>query len=157
MMNKDVFKVCEYCGETYRINVPHQKFCCKSCSESYRLEYKEQKDAAAYSIFERDNFTCCYCGKSSIEHNALLVVEHIIPRCNGGNNSIYNTVTSCVDCNARKNVYMLSRSVFMRILRRNIKRNKGISAKKRAEIRAGLMIRFNECDQNESMLSYGAF
>ena len=64
---------------------------------------------------------------------------------------MYNVVTSCVDCNLKKSYLLLPKEVFKRILRRNIQYNKGISANKRAEIRTGLMIRYKECDQAETM------
>lgn len=53
-----------------------------------------------FSVFTRDGFTCRYCGKQS--DTVPLVVDHIIPVCQGGTNDIENLATSCVDCNQGK-------------------------------------------------------
>lgn len=50
------------------------------------------------ALFQRDHFTCQYCGESTVK----LEVEHVIPRAQGGRNNWHNVVTSCRDCNARK-------------------------------------------------------
>jgi len=51
-------------------------------------------------IFERDNYTCHYCGSKVTKDNATL--DHIVPSSRGGDNSKENLVTSCLDCNAIK-------------------------------------------------------
>lgn len=53
-----------------------------------------------FEIFARDNFTCRYCGRQSDE--VTLVIDHIHPVCQGGDNSPENLATSCFDCNAGK-------------------------------------------------------
>ena len=52
-------------------------------------------------VFERDNYTCVYCGVQACEE--LLQIDHVIPRCMGGSNNINNLVTACKKCNNRKN------------------------------------------------------
>lgn len=52
------------------------------------------------TIFRRDKNTCCYCGKK-LNLN-IASIDHVVPRCQGGKSTWTNTVTSCVDCNARK-------------------------------------------------------
>lgn len=47
-------------------------------------------------IFSRSNGKCVYCGAKAEE------IDHIIPRANGGTNSIYNLVASCRNCNQIK-------------------------------------------------------
>lgn len=42
-------------------------------------------------VFERDNYTCQECGKT----NGRLAVHHIIPRKDGGQDSMDNLVTVC--------------------------------------------------------------
>lgn len=50
------------------------------------------------ALFQRDNFTCQYCG----ERPDKLEVEHVFPRSRGGRNRWENVTTACRDCNARK-------------------------------------------------------
>lgn len=49
-------------------------------------------------VFERDNFTCRYCGK----RGGLLEVDHIDPISNGGADELYNLATACRKCNRQK-------------------------------------------------------
>ena len=50
-----------------------------------------------WSIWNRDNFTCQYCGKRE-----CLSVDHITPESQGGKMSEKNLVTACKSCNSRK-------------------------------------------------------
>jgi len=50
------------------------------------------------ALFQRDNFTCQYCGDKPVK----LEVEHVIPRSQGGKNLWHNVTTACRSCNARK-------------------------------------------------------
>ena len=58
------------------------------------------------AVFERDNYTCQYCGRSYEE--ADLEIEHIIPISKGGNNDIRNLATACRACNRAKGTKILS-------------------------------------------------
>ena len=53
-----------------------------------------------FEIFKRDGFTCQYCGRRPPE--VVLVVDHINPVANGGDNDPLNLTTSCYECNAGK-------------------------------------------------------
>lgn len=53
-----------------------------------------------FEVFKRDNFTCCYCGKSAPK--VILEIDHIKSVKNGGDNSLLNLITSCYDCNRGK-------------------------------------------------------
>ena len=53
-----------------------------------------------FKVFSRDGFTCRYCGCQS--DTAPLVVDHVIPVCQGGTNDIENLLTACQPCNAGK-------------------------------------------------------
>lgn len=53
-----------------------------------------------FEILKRDNFRCCYCGKTA--GATELHVDHVIPRAKGGSDEPSNLVTTCVDCNAGK-------------------------------------------------------
>lgn len=49
-------------------------------------------------IFERDDYTCKYCGK----RGSSLECDHVIPISEGGTNELGNLVTSCKSCNRSK-------------------------------------------------------
>lgn len=49
-------------------------------------------------VFQRDDFTCQYCGA----HGVQLECDHVLPLSRGGTNDRANLVTSCRDCNRKK-------------------------------------------------------
>jgi 5-methylcytosine-specific restriction endonuclease McrA len=49
-------------------------------------------------VFNRDHYTCQYCGKESRQ----LTLDHVIPRYRGGQQSWENVVSACIPCNRRK-------------------------------------------------------
>ena len=49
-------------------------------------------------VFQRDGYSCQYCGKRSTQ----LTLDHVIPRCKGGQHTWENVVTACQRCNHRK-------------------------------------------------------
>ena len=51
-------------------------------------------------MFERDDFTCQYCGQSAPD--VVLHVDHKRARANGGSDSIDNLITACSACNIGK-------------------------------------------------------
>lgn len=58
-----------------------------------------------FTVFERDNFTCQYCGGKPPD--VALEVDHIHPVSRGGNSSITNLITACLPCNRGKRVRIL--------------------------------------------------
>jgi len=52
------------------------------------------------NVFERDNFTCQYCGRRF--DRRFLNIDHVIPRDRGGRTTWSNVVCSCRECNRRK-------------------------------------------------------
>lgn len=58
----------------------------------------EQWRIVRYEVFERDNFTCVYCG----ERGGSLECDHVIPVSRGGSNEKSNLATACQTCNRRK-------------------------------------------------------
>lgn len=52
------------------------------------------------NIYERDGYTCQYCGKHSTSKD--LNLDHVVPKSKGGKTSWKNIVTSCISCNSRK-------------------------------------------------------
>jgi DNA replication protein DnaD len=53
-----------------------------------------------FEVFARDGFVCMYCGKTPPD--AILEVDHIIPKSKGGDDELINLTTSCFDCNRGK-------------------------------------------------------
>jgi 5-methylcytosine-specific restriction endonuclease McrA len=49
-------------------------------------------------VFQRDHFTCMYCG----EQGKDLTLDHVIPRYRGGRHTWENLVSACKHCNHRK-------------------------------------------------------
>jgi hypothetical protein len=74
-----------YCGQCQEPKTPN-KPSKKSIPKKFRMK-----------VFERDNFTCKYCGSRE-----NLSVDHIIPESKGGLLTMENTQTLCKTCNLRK-------------------------------------------------------
>jgi hypothetical protein len=53
-----------------------------------------------YSVLQRDNFTCQYCGRSA--PGVELNIDHRTPVSKGGSDEIDNLITSCAECNLGK-------------------------------------------------------
>lgn len=53
-------------------------------------------------LYMRDNFTCAYCGVSALDTDAILTLDHIVPRELGGTNAHSNLVACCKSCNSSK-------------------------------------------------------
>ena len=49
-------------------------------------------------IFNRDAWTCLYCGSPGTEKNPL-TLDHVIPKSKGGPSRVQNLVTACMRCN----------------------------------------------------------
>jgi hypothetical protein len=58
-----------------------------------------------FDVFNRDNFTCRYCGRKTPE--VILELDHIIPISKGGLNEPDNLITSCFECNRGKGKTLL--------------------------------------------------
>ena len=69
-----------------------------------------------FEVLKRDGFKCQYCGKCAVD--VILHIDHILPVSKGGDNSIVNLITSCIDCNLGKSNNEISDSS---ILKRQIK------------------------------------
>jgi len=122
--NKKTFlKSCVVCGCLFVSNHPKRKYCSEQC----KIKQTESLVRSNYTVFQRDNFKCVYCGRSPIEDGVKLCLDHIEPYYISKNNSLYNLVTSCTECNIGKNKRTLSSEVYKRIIKRNIELNKGIT------------------------------
>ncbi|MCX7610287.1 MAG: HNH endonuclease [Ignavibacterium sp.] len=60
---------------------------------------KDLKRIRSY-VYERDNYTCYYCGIVCDSNNISL--DHLYPRSRGGSDFPENLVTSCCRCNELK-------------------------------------------------------
>lgn len=63
-------------------------------------------------VFNRDHYTCQYCGKRSRE----LTLDHVMPRNKGGEHVWENLVSACKPCNHHK-AGKLPHEAHMRLLR----------------------------------------
>jgi 5-methylcytosine-specific restriction endonuclease McrA len=79
-----------------------------------RLPRKEVK-FTRHNIFERDQNTCQYCGKTFDRQD--LNLDHVIPRDQGGPTTWENIVCSCIPCNTRKANHT-PREAGMRLIRK---------------------------------------
>lgn len=59
------------------------------------------RKSVRFAVFDRDNYTCRYCGRST-DDGVILEVDHVIPRSKGGSDEIENLATACADCNRGK-------------------------------------------------------
>lgn len=57
-----------------------------------------ERKMTRYEIFQRDNYTCQYCGKETHQ----LTLDHVMPKHRGGAHTWENVVSACVACNRRK-------------------------------------------------------
>jgi len=53
--------------------------------------------SACPEVYRRDGSACRYCGSAT-----NLTIDHVVPRCHGGGNTVDNLVVACWKCNHRK-------------------------------------------------------
>ena len=68
-----------------------------------RIDYmvkrpRTEKKLTRLEVFNRDQYTCQYCGKETRQ----LTLDHVIPRYRDGQHTWENVVSACVSCNRRK-------------------------------------------------------
>jgi len=93
-LNDDTF--CKYTSTKF-------KYICKSCN---KIERKQRNLKLRFIIFQRDNFTCQYCGRKA--PNVELQLNHIYPKSRGGLNKKENYKTACKECNIGKSDMILT-------------------------------------------------
>jgi len=59
-------------------------------------------DQTRQEIYERDNYTCQYCGADLSTNPRTLSIDHIIPLTKKGTHQKTNLVTACKSCNLKK-------------------------------------------------------
>jgi hypothetical protein len=55
-----------------------------------------------FRILARDGFRCRYCGQPGSAPDAVLQVDHVVPRVAGAGDDPANLLTACADCNLGK-------------------------------------------------------
>ncbi len=99
---------CKICGQVI-VNKKRTVYCSVECElrggsdkmiEQFHKNGKHKRLKLRFDIFQRDNFTCQYCGRKVPE--VILEIDHKYPKAKGGENKISNYVTACRDCNIGK-------------------------------------------------------
>ncbi len=99
-------------GTLYRVLIPDEIEACRKYraeSVASEPEFKFPRSGAdsdslqqnRIKVYERDGYVCRYCQKQLTRFTATL--DHVKPVAEGGDNSIDNLVTACLDCNAKRN------------------------------------------------------
>ena len=91
-------------GKVIKVNLPEEIEGCKTRMNkggvtkpepNYFKDTEKRKE-----LFEKDNWTCFYCGEKVTTENATL--DHYEPQCKGGTDNKENLKTCCVLCNSIK-------------------------------------------------------
>jgi len=59
---------------------------------------RPERKLTRFEIFNRDRYTCQYCGKETQQ----LTLDHVIPRYRSGEHTWENVVSACIPCNRHK-------------------------------------------------------
>jgi len=126
-------KNCEVCNKKFQPISAAHKYCSKECSKVWGRERARLLNTGLlegkgylslrFQVFERDNFTCQYCGRNVLDDKVKLEVEHIDPRRGIGKVVVpkENLTTSCWECNHGKQDFCLSERNRLRIKEKNTK------------------------------------
>lgn len=103
----NIEKKCDACKKIFESKRKWQKYCSAKCRYT---EWDKQHLgrlinpwlALRFIVFQRDLFTCRYCGRTPLQDQIKLHCDHIVPRSKGGIDKIDNLITACNDCNAGK-------------------------------------------------------
>ncbi|MSQ27811.1 MAG: HNH endonuclease [Dehalococcoidia bacterium] len=99
LVDRGKAEVLEHKDDSFIIT-PTRPFCVPSV---IRLVYlirrpRPQRKLTRRELFQRDNYTCQYCGKLTRD----LTIDHVVPRFRGGPHTWDNLVSACKACNHRK-------------------------------------------------------
>lgn len=101
-----MIKKCRICKKEFEAKINRTFMCSKECKKEMvriqSLEYLNIKKIPRWEVFNRDNYTCTYCGRNVKEDNIKLEVDHILSVVNGGSNKLNNLTTVCRECNREK-------------------------------------------------------
>jgi len=114
---------CKLCNTPFKQKGSNHIFCSKECCLKYSEE--EFKKRGRFIIFERDDFTCFYCGRKSYKDWKSLNCDHVTPKSMGGKPIASNLVTACEDCNKEKFAMLINNvtDIFEEVTKRNKNRN----------------------------------
>lgn len=134
--NPKILKECQYCGKeywTYKCNVERSVFCSKKCySLEQRMNTGEkshlwkggktkrsviERTRAKYrhwrtAVFERDNYTCQYCGKKNGFGKRIYLNAHhveLFSENKGKRFKLSNGITLCKDCHITQHPHLTNR------------------------------------------------
>jgi len=65
-----------------------------------RIPHRLSLPLGRRTVLARDTYSCQYCGRQP--DRSELTLDHVLPRCRGGQTSWDNLVTACKRCNGRK-------------------------------------------------------
>jgi hypothetical protein len=99
-------------GTLYRVMLPEEIEACQQrrrelqkvaapSESSLEPDYYNVRENRL-KVYERDDYKCKYCSKQLTRFTATL--DHVTPVARGGDNSLANLITACLECNSRKNV-----------------------------------------------------
>lgn len=64
-------------------------------------DYPGNWDTRRKNVYERDDYTCCNCGRQGGPYGDLeLNAHHIVPKSRGGTHEYSNLITACSECHA---------------------------------------------------------
>lgn len=66
------------------------------------LYFRPLTQTERFKVYERDGWTCLYCGENLRNKKRALCLDHVIPYSIGGSNRAVNLATCCKKCNAVK-------------------------------------------------------
>ena len=104
---------CKQCDKEFSTETKAKVFCNSDCSKFYHRDIKAK---AKYKVFERDGFRCVYCGVSIHEYDRGFVLDHVVPKSFGGDDTLYNLASSCHECNSGKSYFRLQPELEAEIL-----------------------------------------
>lgn len=100
-----ITKVCKYCGSLFNTKISCKIYCDPECQvKAMKIGHRitDSKTVTRWEIFNRDNFTCQYCGRNVMEDKVKLEVDHVKPRIDNGLDNKDNLITACQQCNHEK-------------------------------------------------------
>lgn len=73
--------------------------------KAYRRSGNEERRRLKLRILARDGWRCQFCGidlSRDVDTFLTATIDHLLPRCDGGNNAEDNLIASCLTCNGLK-------------------------------------------------------
>jgi len=118
-------KSCKHCQKEFVPERAIAAYCSLDCridgravlnrAARQRAPRPRMAEVVRMDVFERDGFSCVYCGKSSYEDRVILEVDHLIPISGGGTEATENLVTACRSCNHAKGTRIIAEEIRKRI------------------------------------------